>query len=272
MPTDFFDLVVQMPILKPKSKAPPPPKWQKLTCEEHAKRLANHEGNIGYRLDEICVIDPDNAAAVSRLSELEAKGELPLTVTSLTWQGRPHRFYRLPASPIKPLDINRDGIRCELRTASTQYVLAPPSVVQKDGRSGKYRWMNGRGPADIELATLPIELYHKLAKAAEHHKPNKPQGAPPAPLTEGNRNSRLCSIAGALRRQGLSPPTIEQTLLKVNDEQCDPPLEQAEVKKIASSVGRYAPASTLTADGAADVLDPKLKMSLFRRVPRWETI
>ncbi len=56
------------------------------------------------------------------------------------------------------------------------------------------------------------------------------------------RNTALCSLAGMMRRRGLSERAIRAALEVVNDERCRPPLSASEVAGIAASVARYAPA------------------------------
>jgi len=55
----------------------------------------------------------------------------------------------------------------------------------------------------------------------------------------GSRNTRLTSIAGSLRRQGMGFEEIRDTLLKINATRCHPPLPDREVVAIAKSVARY---------------------------------
>ena len=50
---------------------------------------------------------------------------------------------------------------------------------------------------------------------------------------EGQRNTTLCRIAGALWRQGVTEETLFIALLSENTQRCDPPLPEAEVKQIA---------------------------------------
>jgi hypothetical protein len=57
---------------------------------------------------------------------------------------------------------------------------------------------------------------------------------------EGSRNDTLTRRAGALRRRGASQVEIEAKLLALN-KHCSPPLDPAEVSKIAASVARYEP-------------------------------
>lgn len=60
-------------------------------------------------------------------------------------------------------------------------------------------------------------------------------------IPEGQRDHTLTRIAGAMRRQGLSPEEMLPSLLAINDGRCNPPLPEEQVKKIAWSIGRYQP-------------------------------
>src|SRR5438093_6741807 len=70
---------------------------------------------------------------------------------------------------------------------------------------------------------------------------------PPCPclaelcITEGQRNNELTRIAGILRRQGVSEEALVESLTAINKCHCEPALEDEEVRRIAASVGRYAP-------------------------------
>ena len=77
-----------------------------------------------------------------------------------------------------------------------------------------------------------------------------------APIREGERNVTLASAAGSLRDRGLDEGNIAVVLLEVNRLQCNPPLEETEVLRIARSVGRYAVGS------------PRYRSSPVRRVRR----
>jgi putative DNA primase/helicase len=58
---------------------------------------------------------------------------------------------------------------------------------------------------------------------------------------EGSRNSHLTSLAGTMRRRGMSEAAISAALMEENRQQCSPPLSQDEVSTIAESVFRYGP-------------------------------
>ena len=63
-----------------------------------------------------------------------------------------------------------------------------------------------------------------------------------APIPHGKRNAALTSLAGTMRRRAMSVAAIEAALLAENAAHCTPPLPESEVRAIADSVSRYAPA------------------------------
>lgn len=64
-----------------------------------------------------------------------------------------------------------------------------------------------------------------------------------AVIPELSRNVTLASIAGGMRRRGLSRDSILAELRIQNQARCQPPLDDAEVERIAESISRYAPAT-----------------------------
>lgn len=76
----------------------------------------------------------------------------------------------------------------------------------------------------------------------EAKKLSQPLNPTGGPITEGERNTRLTSLGGAMRHYGATEETIRMSLLKENRERCEPPLPDKEVEQIASSVGKYPPA------------------------------
>ena len=65
-------------------------------------------------------------------------------------------------------------------------------------------------------------------------------------IPDGQRDDTLTRMAGAMRRQGMTQEEMEPALLAVNAARCKPPLAEEQVRKIAWSVGRYAPATPST--------------------------
>lgn len=105
--------------------------------------------------------------------------------------------------------------------------------------------------ADYIINKLPVpddtlipwgKLPKHILAALNSSKPvSKAEAIPEGqPIVKGQRNATLTSLAGTMRRRGMSQEAIEAALLTEN-KRCQPRLEEVEVKAIAQSVGRYAP-------------------------------
>lgn len=73
-----------------------------------------------------------------------------------------------------------------------------------------------------------------------------PERHPPAPsvgdmIHPGSRNATLLTLAGTMRRRGMSQGAIEAALSVENFTRCVPPIEENEVRAIAHSAARYTP-------------------------------
>jgi putative DNA primase/helicase len=64
----------------------------------------------------------------------------------------------------------------------------------------------------------------------------------PAEIAEGRRDTTLASAAGKMRRAGFGPDEILAAMRQMNQERCKPPLADADVVRIAKSIGRKQPA------------------------------
>jgi hypothetical protein len=60
-------------------------------------------------------------------------------------------------------------------------------------------------------------------------------------IPEGRRNAILTSLAGTMRRRGMTEDAIFAALSAENRARCRPPLAESEVRNIAASVARYPP-------------------------------
>lgn len=206
-----------------------------------ARWPAANLGILTGQASGLVVLDVDGDDGKASLQALTAAhGSLPKTLCAKT--GRKgtdgkrkgaHYYFRAPVGvPIrnsagivgKGLDVRGEG----------GYVVAPPSLHP----SGLlYEWLAPEQP----LADLPAWLLARLAEA----KPAPAMQTSPAQgevIAEGGRNAALASLAGTMRRRGMSPDAIEAALVKENDARCKPPLPDGEVREIARSVARYAPA------------------------------
>lgn len=175
--------------------------------------------------------------------------DLERTASVLTPSGGRH-FYYLAGSTEVACSASRLASGIDVRAAGG-YVIAPPSV----GASVlAYKWLAGHGPE--HLCELPPALRVRLSETGASAVAGT---ASAGPFSSGERNHRLTSIAGSMRRDGLSEAAIEAALLEENATRCLPPLPVAEVRKIAGSVARYPPGkgpacTSLTDTGNAERL------------------
>jgi putative DNA primase/helicase len=182
-------------------------------------------------------VDPRSGGDDS-LADLEREhGDLPHTVESLTGGRGRHIFFAHPGGSIRNprlapgLDLKGDG----------GYIVAPPSV---HASGNPYVWELASHPDDVALAPLPAWLQQLAAKAS-----TKATAGPASErIRDHTRNSTLTSLAGTMRRRGMSESAILAALLEDNKQRCKPPLPEAEVRKIAAGIMRYPPAPTATAE------------------------
>lgn len=92
-------------------------------------------------------------------------------------------------------------------------------------------WQDGAPP-------IPEELARAIWNAAGQRRVADRRDAG-SPIPEGGRNNALASLAGSMRRRGMGYAAIHAALSQVNDEQCIPPLDDGDVRRIAQSVCRY---------------------------------
>ena len=162
------------------------------------------------------------------------------TVMALTGGGGMHLYYRAPADLPIGNSAGRLGPGIDVR-GSGGYVVAPPSR-HPSGRP--YTWDVGFHPDETAIAPLPPPLTQLLAAPVKGHAET---ATPASSIPEGRRNAALASLAGSMRRRGMSREAIVAALTVTNRERCQPPLPPAEVERIARSVARYPAAE----DGAS---------------------
>src|SRR5690606_13990429 len=91
---------------------------------------------------------------------------------------------------------------------------------------------------NLPIADCPQVL---IDLAGKQNTNTGPSPEPEGKIGEGHRNAYLTSIGGKLRRIGFSNDEMTAALLAVNTLKLEPPLSEAEVRRIAGSVPRYLP-------------------------------
>ncbi len=196
----------------------------------------NPDYNIGIRTGKesgITVVDCDGEEGVQALvhqaPNMNDADELDEVLAVRTPSGGCHLIYdynpelRQTTALLPNVDVRNDG----------GYIVAAGSRVDTGAGIGDYIVIE-----NTYLNPLPawiLDLQNNRRKKSGEYKPQSPQEG----IGEGGRNDSLTRIAGALRRQGIQADAIEVTLRSLNEELCDPPLEEEEVTRIAQSVSRY---------------------------------
>jgi putative DNA primase/helicase len=166
------------------------------------------------------------------LQELQEKyGMLPPTLEVKTGSGGLHLHFQRNGAKVrnsagklgKGLDVRGDG----------GYVILPPSAHQSGNR---YQWVDESQP----LLDMPRWLERLLVEKQPRLSRVNGEGRG-AKIPLGQRNDFLASVAGRFRREGVSEEIILEVLLGRNEKDRDPPLPEAEVRRIAKSIVRYEP-------------------------------
>ena len=229
--------------LQRRRKTPLIPEWPtKATIDPPTIRewwIRNPGSNIGIACgpSKLVVVDCDvkNEAVNGLEAWLDLKTEHDIsdaTITQKTPSGGEHILYHSNGSGIHNssgklapgIDIRAEG----------GYIVAPPSLTA----AGEYVWEVSSHPTSTKILPLPPPLIALLAKQ------NIATRAEPVPnsIYKGQRNEVLTSLAGTMRRRGMTEHEICAALLVVNTERCQPPMTTTEIQQIAMSVSRYEPA------------------------------
>lgn len=198
----------------------------------------SHWPNAGIAIvtDGYIVLDIDTrqGGIKSKTSMEERYGPLPRTRTHQTGGGGLHYIYHNPDGKNIRNAVMLGGYQGIDLRANGGYIVVPPSQHE----SGHYY----RLLDDSEIAPAPawlMELATKKRTSPEQFIVGIPS------IAQGQRNATLASLAGTMRRRGMSEEAIEAALLEVNRRQCSPPLTENEVKRVAQSVALYEPSAQL---------------------------
>jgi len=179
-------------------------------------------------------------------------GKVPETAATLTGGGGSHLLFQhpgdVPSSTGKlaeHVDVRGDG----------GYAVLPPST-HPNGRA--YRWLV---PLEKGIAEPPAWLV-ELARGRR----NGPAPKLDEIIPEGRRRAAMLSVAGKLKRSGLSGAEILPTLRELN-RRCRPPLPESELESVAyrSTIEADAETAIVTAREA----EPRALVEVVATFRRW---
>jgi len=203
---------------------------------------AEHPGaNVTIPTRGLIVIDVDGAQNGWLSDDPERQLDLARAPISRTPRGGRHYIFRQPdgkrwgntTGRIAPgVDTRGDG----------GYILVPPSIVSGSAYCWEPTLELDTGPAGLpEPPAWLVAILDEIAARADTLPRDAPSDDGGNPIPEGQRNAALASLAGTMRRVGMTRAEILAALTAVNTVRCRPPLPGREVERIASSVARYEP-------------------------------
>lgn len=235
--------------IKPRDKKPPLCLWQ-TEASRHLDTVLKWweqypDANIGLRCGVtsgvvVVDVDPSHTGDESLLELFSKYQNFPDTPLCLSGGGGKHFFFK------HPIDVRIPSRNGQLATgidikADGGYVVLPPSIHPSGKR---YEWEVSSPPSEVDLPPLPIWLFDLIRE--ERPRDYSKKGSLPLdenePFVSGTRNEMLTSLAGSMRRRGMSQQSIFEALKAENIRRCVPPLPDNEVLLIAESVSRYKPA------------------------------
>jgi len=201
------------------------------------------DANIGVACGNgLIVVDADSRAGERALCELG----LPDTPTVRTGRGR--HIYLAGESRNRVRVLPGVDIR-----GSGGYVVGAGSL---HPNGATYRWETS--PGEVKLAPAPESLLALLAESA--CKRSVTLTVALGRIEHGTRNATLFRLACSLRgRVGFAYEELLAALGTVNTHRCAPPLEHAEVERIARSASSYESAPAWVTDPVAFACDPRIR-------------
>ena len=175
-----------------------------------------------------------NGLDFKREWEIE-NGELPETWTAITGSGGLQMYYR-SARDIRNSSNQSIGVDVRGRGG---FVVFPPSL---HPCGEHYEW--SVSPDDCELADADDTVYRFLdavqpVKRGEDGWRADRVEVPDRIATD--RNDRLFSIGRSFLSKGIDHATVETMVRALNAERCDPPLGDAELRKLIGSINSKEP-------------------------------
>ena len=197
--------------------------------------------NIGIRTGSgLVVLDVDVAkGGDDSLELLTEQGDLGETLQVKTGGGGYHWYYACN-KPVR-CSVSRLATGIDVR-GEGGYVVAPPST-HASGEAYAWEGLIDAHSGEGSIADIPPWLLALATAGRSARSDTDPYRA--QAFIASTRNNALTSMAGTIRRRGAGYDAILALLVAMNAKKCRPPLDEAEVARIARSVTKYEPSDPL---------------------------
>lgn len=180
-------------------------------------------------------LELDRPEAGQRIEE-ETGHRVPDTFRVRSRPGRGHLYWKQSPASLAMGNLAQGFVKFGDWSArvDNQYVVSPGSIHPDSGLP--YLAINDRPIIEAPDWLIEYLIGQKLDKKTASKTVDEG-----ALIPAGARNSTLASLAGKARQvMKMDEYQILNYLLDVNSKQCQPPLDEAEVRTIAASIARYA--------------------------------
>ncbi len=168
---------------------------------------------------------------------------LPDSWLSITGRGGYHLFYKA-LFPVKSrigwledVDIRADG----------GYVVAPPSIHPNGTR---YEWEQAPDEYDL-VSTDDIDVEFIMNSVLVNEKSSNEPLKVPDVIPEGHRDELMFKLACKYQAMGMSDSEMLAALTVANNERCQPPLTEKEIKKKVEQAQKYKKGEVVNIEGDA---------------------
>jgi hypothetical protein len=200
-------------------------------------------GNKAFARCLVLVADFDGMSLADALERITRAGLPPPTMVISSGHGA-HAYWRL-SEPIQDGEVWRRWQRSLAALLKSDTTMDDPDqMIRLPG----FQNTKSKPYIACEIVAADDSLVYDLAdlgrfiplvKDSERKAPAPPIGAT---ATAGGRHAMLTSLGGTMRRRGMDAAEIDAALQAVNQRRCDPPLDAAEVTRIAECMANYKPA------------------------------
>jgi hypothetical protein len=186
--------------------------------------------NFGILMDGVFGLDPDarNGGDVSLQALESVYGPLTETFTIRSGSGGLNRIYKVPPGLSIKNSASKIAKGIDIRGPASNGLLVAPGSLHHSGN--RYELA-----VDMDPVEAPDWLIQLILRTDRERSKELPEI-----ILNGQRNTVLASLAGAMRRYGLTADEMLPSMEAVS-ERFEEPLPDGEIEQVARSIERYPP-------------------------------